>query len=78
MGNIFDDYYYNEVQKIKIFGTLSLFDNKSEKGILEFTLDDINKHLKDKNIDISNKNILDIVNKYYEKGVFSNLYLAIN
>jgi len=77
MERIFDDYNYNNAQKVKIFGTLMLFDNKSKEEIINFNLDDVNNHLKNKSIEISNSNILNIVAKYYEKGIFNNLYLSL-
>ncbi|MEN1895645.1 hypothetical protein [Staphylococcus nepalensis] len=74
MGNIFSDFYFNETHKLKIFGTLVYYDNQVKKGIENFSVNDIANKVRQNNIEISNKNIYEIIKKYYLKGQFIDLY----
>ncbi|KRG11356.1 MULTISPECIES: hypothetical protein [Staphylococcus] len=78
MENIFGNYNYNESQKVKIFSVLTHYDNKIKGDVSDFSVTNIVEELKEDQIEISDKNIFDIVDKYNEEEQFTNLYLYLN
>lgn len=77
MGNVFSDFYFNETHKLKIFGTLVYYDNQLKKSIENFSVNDIANKIRQNDIEISNKNLCEIIKKYFYKGQFINLYYKI-
>ncbi|WP_437272091.1 hypothetical protein ACSSAF_13060 [Staphylococcus succinus] len=78
MENIFDNYNYSESQKVKIFSVLTHYDNKIKSNVSDFSVTNIVDELKEDQIEITDQNIFDIVNKYNDEEQFTNLYLYLN
>ncbi len=77
VGNVFSDFYFNETHKLKIFGTLVYYDNQLKKSIENFSVNDIANKIRENNIAISDKNLCEIIKKYFHKGQFIDLYCKI-
>ncbi|MDH9159729.1 hypothetical protein [Staphylococcus succinus] len=78
MTNILDNYNYSESQKVKIFSVLTHYDNKIKSNVSDFSVTNIVDELKEEQIEITDQNIFDIVNKYNDEEQFTNLYLYLN
>ncbi|PTI64078.1 hypothetical protein [Staphylococcus succinus] len=78
MTNILDNYNYSESQKVKIFSVLTHYDNKIKSNVSDFSVTDIVDELKEDQIEITDQNIFDIVDKYNDEEQFTNLYLYLN
>ncbi|MBU0438872.1 hypothetical protein CW746_07140 [Staphylococcus succinus] len=78
MTNILDNYNYSESQKVKIFSVLTHYDNKIKSNVSDFSVTNIVDELKEDQIEITDQNIFDIVNKYNDEEQFTNLYLYLN
>ncbi|MGU3343739.1 hypothetical protein ACLBV9_08745 [Staphylococcus succinus] len=78
MTNILDNYNYSESQKVKIFSVLTHYDNKIKSNVSDFSVTDIVDELKEDQIEITEQNIFDIVDKYNDEEQFTNLYLYLN
>ncbi|MCD8840160.1 MULTISPECIES: hypothetical protein [Staphylococcus] len=78
MKNILDNYNYSESQKVKIFSILTYYDNKIKSNVSDFSVTNIVAELKEEQIEITDKNIFDIVDKYNDEEQFTNLYLYLN
>ena len=78
MKNILDNYNYSESQKVKIFSILTHYDNKIKSNVSDFSVTNIVDELKEDQIEITDQNIFDIVNKYNDEEQFTNLYLYLN
>ncbi|QKU19683.1 hypothetical protein FOC52_12800 (plasmid) [Staphylococcus cohnii] len=77
MGNVFSDFYFNETHKLKIFGTLVYYDNQLKEGTEDFSVNDIANKIRQNNIEISDKNLCEIIKQYCHKGQFTDLYYKI-
>ncbi|MEB8127716.1 hypothetical protein BU065_06465 [Staphylococcus succinus] len=78
MTNILDNYNYSESQKVKIFSVLTHYDNKIKSNVSDFSVTNIVDELKEDQIEITDQNIFDIVDKYNDEEQFTNLYLYLN
>ncbi|MES3652330.1 hypothetical protein ABFE51_12795 [Staphylococcus saprophyticus] len=78
MKNILDNYNYSESQKVKIFSILTYYYNKIKSNVSDFSVTNIVAVLKEEQIEITDKNIFDIVDKYNDEEQFTNLYLYLN
>ncbi|MHC3760136.1 hypothetical protein ACYDLZ_13000 [Staphylococcus succinus] len=78
MTNILDNYNYSESQKVKIFSVLTHYDNKIKSNVSDFSVNNIVDELKEEQIEITDQNIFDIVDKYNDEEQFTNLYLYLN
>ncbi|MEB6067570.1 hypothetical protein [Staphylococcus arlettae] len=78
MKNILDNYNYSESQKVKIYNMLTYYDNKIKSNVSDFSVTNIVAELKEEQIEITDKNIFDIVDKYNDEEQFTNLYLYLN